>query len=161
MKKEQMNTIGQIELILSGEPRLRQHPKYAARKKRLNNIINDKCNRSLIDFLKDILLLALQQWVPVLLSLEIGGNQLPSLEMCVRCLLVKHVSLVPVSCYSRLLLLLMVAIVKPLHFGFGIIVMGGDNLINEEHPKMSFQSKYDGLDDVAAKLKHLKENRLF
>ncbi|KAL5239197.1 hypothetical protein ACI65C_006607 [Semiaphis heraclei] len=52
MKKEQMNTIGQIELILSGEPRLRQHPKYAARKKRLNNIINDKCNRSLIDFLK-------------------------------------------------------------------------------------------------------------
>ncbi|KAL4091398.1 hypothetical protein QTP88_026095 [Uroleucon formosanum] len=44
---------GQIELILSGEPKLRQHPKYAARKKQLNNIIDDKCNRILIDFLKD------------------------------------------------------------------------------------------------------------
>ncbi|KAL4112906.1 hypothetical protein QTP88_016625 [Uroleucon formosanum] len=30
MKKEQKNTIGQTELKLSGEPKLRQHPKYAA-----------------------------------------------------------------------------------------------------------------------------------
>jgi len=61
----------------------------------------------------------------------------------------------------------MVANVKPLHFGFGIIVMCGDGLIDEEHPKMSFQSKYGGLNDLAGrhfsfdKVKHLKENRLF
>jgi hypothetical protein len=54
LQKEQQEVETQVERIIRGEQRLKQRKSLIDREKRIMTIINDKENRSIMDFLRGI-----------------------------------------------------------------------------------------------------------
>ena len=54
LKKEQEHVEAEMEIILRGEPRPKRKKQYVDRDERFANILNDRHNRSVIDFLRGI-----------------------------------------------------------------------------------------------------------